>query len=147
MRRGRSGTLGRFEGACALALALLGLAAAGCGTSGTTASSTYVAAGQIPQADRPGGGAHGAHVNAASVTVPLAKQNPTTALFSAVATFQSCLTTRGDVQRGAEPQGPELAHERPLVPQEPRTVRGPEQHSAGAQVRAERPGQPDTEPR
>jgi hypothetical protein len=101
VRRGRSGTLGKFEGACALALALLGLAAAGCGTSGTTASSTYVAAGQIPQADRPGGGAHGAHVNAASVTVPLAKQNPTTALFSAVATFQSCLTTRGVTFQGA----------------------------------------------
>ena len=44
---------------------------------------------------------HGAHVNAASVTVPLAKQNPTTALFSAVATFQSCLTGRGVTFVGA----------------------------------------------
>ena len=85
-----------------LALVLLGLVAAGCGTSaGTSATATYVAAGQIPQADRPAGGAHGAHVDAASVTVPLAKQNPTTALFSAVATFQSCLTGRGVTFQGA----------------------------------------------
>ena len=40
-------------------------------------------------------------MNAASVTVPLAKQNPTTALFSAVATFQSCLTGRGVTFVGA----------------------------------------------
>ncbi len=88
--------------AAAVALALLGLAAAGCGGSaGSSQSSSYLAAGQIPQADRPAAGGHGAHVDAASVTIPLAQQNPTTALFSAVATFQSCLTGRGVTFQGA----------------------------------------------
>ncbi len=86
---------------------VLGLAAAGCSSSANSATSTYVAAGQIPQADRPAGGAHGAHVNADAVTIPLAKQNPTTALFSAVATFQSCLTGRGVTFQGApDPKNP-----------------------------------------
>ena len=101
MRRGRRAALGKFEWAFLGALVIFAVAAAGCSSSANSATSTYVAAGQIPQADRPAGGAHGAHLNADAVTIPLAKQNPTTALFSAVATFQSCLTGRGVTFQGA----------------------------------------------
>jgi hypothetical protein len=107
MRRGRRGALGKFEWAFLGALAIFAVAAAGCSSSANSATSTYVASGQIPQADRPAGGAHGAHVNADAVTIPLAKQNPTTALFSAVATFQSCLSGRGVTFQGApDPKNP-----------------------------------------
>jgi hypothetical protein len=101
VRRGSRAALGKFEWAFLGALAIFAVTAAGCSSSATSATSTYVAAGQIPQADRPAGGAHGAHLNADAVTIPLAKQNPTTALFSAVATFQSCLTGRGETFQGA----------------------------------------------
>ena len=101
VRRGGRVPLGKFEWAVIGALALFGLTAAGCSSSAGPATSTYVAAGQIPRADRPAGGAHGARVNADAVTIPLAKQSPTTALFSAVATFQSCLTGRGVTFQGA----------------------------------------------
>jgi hypothetical protein len=107
MRRGGSVARGKFAGAVLGALALLGLAAAGCSGSTPTATSSYLAAGQIPKADRPTGGPHGAHLNADAVTIPLAKQNPTTALFSAVATFQSCLTEHGVTFQGApDPKNP-----------------------------------------
>ena len=78
----------------------LGLLAAGCGSSAPSATTTYIAAGQIPKADLPQVSAHGS-VKATEATIPLAKQNPTTALFSAVATFQSCLTARGVTFAGA----------------------------------------------
>ncbi len=79
------------------------LLASNCGgASGQSASATYVPAGQIPKADLPDLGPHGAGgIKATSATIPLAKQNPTTALFSAVATFQSCLTGRGVTFVGA----------------------------------------------
>ena len=107
MRRGGRVSLGKFEWAFLGALAVFGLTAAGCSSSANSATTTYVAAGQIPQADRPDGGARGAHLNADAVTIPLAKQNPTTALFSAVATFQSCLSGRGVTFQGApDPKNP-----------------------------------------
>jgi hypothetical protein len=84
-----------------LSFVVLAVVVTGCGGSSTTsASPTYLAAGQIPQADRPAGGAKEV-VNAASITVPLAKQSPTTALFTAVATFQSCLAGHGVTFIGA----------------------------------------------
>ncbi len=47
----------------------------------------------------PGGGAHGQGVSVA--TIPLAKQNPTTALFTAIGSFQSCLSALGVTFVGA----------------------------------------------
>ena len=100
MRRAWTITPGRTAPSVLLALLGLGLLATGCASSDPSSTSTYVAAGQIPKADLPTGLRNvGAH--AASVTVPLAKQNPTTAFFSAVAIFQSCLTGRGVTFVGA----------------------------------------------
>lgn len=79
-----------------LVAAAAGSVAAGCGGSGRTAATAYIASGQIPPADRPTGGAKGGAGNASTIdTVPLAKQNPTTALFTAIGTFQSCLASMG----------------------------------------------------
>ncbi len=57
----------------------LGLLVAGCGSSAPSATTTYIAAGQVPKADLPQVNAHGG-VKATEATIPLAKQNPTTAL-------------------------------------------------------------------
>ena len=88
------GVLIRWGGAV-LILAAVGALAAGCGGGAQSAGPTYIESGQIPRADIPTGDAHG-HGGAATVdTVPLAKQNPTTALFTAIGTFESCLTGMG----------------------------------------------------
>ena len=92
-------TSGRLRRA-AVVLVALGLLAAGCASSAPSATTTYIVAGQIPKADLPQVNAHG-NVRATEATIPLAKQNPTTALFSAVAIFQSCLTGRGVTFAGA----------------------------------------------
>ena len=145
MSRGRRVAPAKLRGAVFGALVVLGLAAAGCSSSANSATSTYVAAGQIPQADRPAGGAHGAHVNADAVTIPLAKQNPTTALFSAVATFQSCLTGRGVTFQGApDPKNPSSPANDPNYVKSLVDVRGAEQDPPGPQDGAERAGQPDS---
>jgi hypothetical protein len=96
----------RRAGRALVVLVALGLLAAGCASSSPSATTTYIAAGQIPKADLPHVGAHG-NVRGTDATIPLAKQNPTTALFSAVATFQSCLTGRGVTFAGApDPKNP-----------------------------------------
>ncbi len=70
------------------------LVASGCGTSAQSSAPTLIASGQIPKADLPlGTGHHGA--GSSEATIPLAKQNPTTALFTAIGTFQACLTGMG----------------------------------------------------
>jgi len=77
-------------------LVAVGALAAGCGGGAQSAGPTYVESGQIPKADLPSVGA-GGHGNAATIgsTVPLAKQNPTTALFTALGSFQGCLAGMG----------------------------------------------------
>ncbi len=69
---------------------------AGCGTATPTAAPTLIAAGQLPRSAFPAGNAGGsAGGKSATATVPLAKQSPTTALFTAIGVFQSCLTGMG----------------------------------------------------
>ncbi len=70
---------------------------AGCGNAADSASKAQIIqSGQIPRADLPKGGAHAnAGLADTGTTVPLAKQNPTTALFTAIGVFQSCLAGLG----------------------------------------------------
>lgn len=78
------------------AVGAAGAVASACGSSTQTSAPTLVASGQIPKADLPLGGAHGTSAGASSATtIPLAKQDPTTALFTAIGTFQACLTEMG----------------------------------------------------
>jgi hypothetical protein len=75
-------------------LTLAAVAMAGCGAT-PSATPTTLTAGQIPKSEVPDIG-HGAQAAAGvSDTIPLAKQNPTTALFSAIGVFQSCLQGLG----------------------------------------------------
>lgn len=78
----------------ALALAVTALAVASCG-GGTKVVTTYVAAGQVPHSAIPAGASKAADDAATGDTIPLAKENPTTALFTAVGVFQSCLAANG----------------------------------------------------
>jgi hypothetical protein len=87
--------LAALAGAAVLAVAALGLT--GCG-SDPVATPTTLVAGQIPRSEVPHIGAHGA-VGVAN-TVPLAAQNPVTALFTALGTFQSCLAGQGEAFHG-----------------------------------------------
>jgi len=73
----------------------IGALAASCGGA-APATSTYIASGQVPKADLPAPGSPAAKaLDSTKNTVPLTKQNPTTALFSAIGIFQSCLTGLG----------------------------------------------------
>lgn len=87
-----------------LLLAPAALLLAGCGGNSSAASSsqvTVVEAGQIPRADVPSGPHQKGGGRGSGTTIPLAKQNPTTALFSAIGVFQSCLTGQGVTFIGA----------------------------------------------
>jgi len=71
----------------------VGVLAAGCGSSKPAASSGTVLAGQVPKSQLAGAGGSGG--SGSSSTVPLAQQNPISALFSSLSTFQSCLKGLG----------------------------------------------------
>ena len=99
-----------------LILVLGGLATAtvvaGCGTT-PTAAPTLLAAGQLPRSAFPSGSAAGGK-KSTSATIPLAKQSPTTALFTAIGIFQSCLTGMGVKFIGApNPSDPNSAANNP----------------------------------
>ncbi len=69
--------------------------AAGCGgSSSATGHTTFMAAGQLPASAIPAGAGKGARGSSAT-TIPLAKENPATAMFTAIGVFQSCLTSLG----------------------------------------------------
>jgi hypothetical protein len=88
---------------------LVALVAAACGGSSSSQGSGALAAGQIAGSQIPAGGGGGAGKSSGS-TVPLAKQDPTTALFTAIGTFQSCLTGMGVTFIGApNPSDPSAA--------------------------------------
>ena len=74
--------------------------AAGCGSGTARGTVSYVAAGQIPRADVPHLGGHGKK-GSTTGTIPLAKENTTTALFTALGDFQACLSTKGVTFIGA----------------------------------------------
>jgi len=69
---------------------------------------TFVAAGQLPASAIPDGGKNVGGASAS--TVPLAKVSPTTAMFTAVGIFQSCLSSLGvtfiGVPSAADPNSP-----------------------------------------
>lgn len=71
------------------------LTACACNSASSGAGKTVVIqAGQVPPGALPTG--HGATALAATeATIPQAQQNPTTALFTAIGVFQSCLTSLG----------------------------------------------------
>jgi hypothetical protein len=92
---------------CGLALAAVALAvtAAGCGgTNSATNHVTFVAAGQLPPSAIPTAHGKGAH-GITTATVPLAKANPTTSLFTALGIFQSCLSGLGTPFMGVPSAG------------------------------------------
>ena len=68
--------------------------AVGCGTTPTVAP-TLMAAGQLPRSAFPAGTGVSKGGKSTSATIPLAKQSPTTALFTAIGIFQSCLSGMG----------------------------------------------------
>ena len=83
-----------------------------CGVSSASSQKpTLVESGQVPKAELPTGGPGGkGGLNVSGTTVPLAKQNPTTALFTAIGVFQSCLAGMGvtfiGVPNGKDPNSP-----------------------------------------
>ena len=87
-----------------LALVFLATAAAGCGGSGSSSSASTVASGQLAGGQIPTGAGAGSK---SGDTVPLAKQNPITSLFTAISSFQSCLKGLGVTFIGApDPSDP-----------------------------------------
>jgi hypothetical protein len=88
-----------------LALVVITLVATGCGSSASSGSSgpALIPSGQLPRSAILVGGASGAHATA--TTIPLAKQDPTTALFTAIGVFQSCLKGLGVTFAGAPSAG------------------------------------------
>ena len=88
----------------ALAIPLLAIVATSCGTGTSPQSrSIVINSGQLPPSALLVGGAGGAKgsVQATGTTIPLAKQDPTTALFTAIGVFQSCLKGLGVTFSGA----------------------------------------------
>ncbi|HEX3946806.1 MAG TPA: hypothetical protein VHW47_03835 [Acidimicrobiales bacterium] len=90
-----TGWLGR--GLLLGAVLVAGTVAAACGGgSAQSVGPTLVASGQIPRSDLPAPGSEAAAtLSSTQNTVPLAKQDPTTALFTAIGAFQSCLSGMG----------------------------------------------------
>ena len=93
---------------CLVAGTAFATAACG-GSTSADAHLTYVAAGQLPASAYPTGIDKSAG-GATAGTVPLAKVDPTTALFTAVGIFQSCLSSQGvtfiGVPSAATPNAP-----------------------------------------
>ncbi len=89
------------------ALTLVALALAACsGSSGSTSVIT-IQSGQAQPGAIPTGGVAKTAGDATAATVPLAQQNPTTALFTAIGVFQSCLNNLGVTFVGApDPSDP-----------------------------------------
>jgi hypothetical protein len=87
----------------ATALAVLAMAGTGCGSSSPGASKpAVIAAGQLPPSAIVVGGTSDSKASgSAGTTIPLAKQDPTTALFTAIGVFQSCLKGLGVTFQGA----------------------------------------------
>jgi hypothetical protein len=83
----------------ALIFVSVAIIAAGCGSGGKASSTSNTLSNgqvniQLPSGSSGAGGGSG-------TTVPLAKQNPTTAFFAAITTFQSCLKGLGVTFIGA----------------------------------------------
>jgi hypothetical protein len=97
-------TLAKGGWRSAIAVAFLAIVAASC-SSGTSSRSgpALINSGQLPPSAVLVGGADGTKgaAEATGTTIPLAKQDPTTALFTAIGVFQSCLKGLGVTFSGA----------------------------------------------
>ncbi|MGA2521111.1 MAG: hypothetical protein ABSG81_09870 [Acidimicrobiales bacterium] len=87
------------------AVGLTAVLVAGCGGSSNASTSNTQVAGQLSS-----GEASGSHGGSSASTIPLAKQNSITALFTALSTFQSCLKGQGvtfiGIPNSADPNSP-----------------------------------------
>jgi hypothetical protein len=96
-------TVGHAKGGMLLAVCGLAVLLSSCTSSTSSGAPTLLAAGQLPKSAFPTGKA--AKAAESNDTVPLAKQNPTTALFTAIGIFQSCLSSLGVTFIGAPTAG------------------------------------------
>jgi hypothetical protein len=88
-------------------LAFVALAATSCSGGSNSSDVVAIQAGQAPPGALPTGIKAKAAENATAATVPLAQQNPTTALFTSIGVFQSCLSELGVTFVGApDPSDP-----------------------------------------
>jgi len=84
------------------ALALLAVGVSACASDrGPNGGVVMIRTGQVPPGALPTGGLGKTAAKATAATIPLAQQNPTTALFSAIGVFQSCLSSLGVTFIGA----------------------------------------------
>jgi hypothetical protein len=89
------------------ALGCVALTAAACSAGASSTDVVTIRAGQAAPGELPTGSATHAGGKATASTIPLAQQNPTTALFTAIGTFQSCLSNLGVTFIGApDPSNP-----------------------------------------
>jgi len=106
---GGTGRLGFQARLCLLgAVALLAVGASSCSDgSRSDGSAVVIYSGQVPPGALPTGGRSAVAADATASTIPLAQQNPTTALFTAIGVFQSCLSGLGVTFEGApDPSDP-----------------------------------------
>ena len=82
-------------------LAFVALAATACSGGSSSTDVVAIQAGQAPPGAIPTGTHAKTAANATAATIPLAQQNPTTALFSSIGVFQSCLSNLGVTFIGA----------------------------------------------
>jgi hypothetical protein len=88
-------------------LAFVALGAMSCSGGSNSSDVVAIQAGQAPPGALPTGTKGKAAENATAATVPLAQQNPTTALFTSIGVFQSCLSQLGVTFVGApDPSDP-----------------------------------------
>jgi hypothetical protein len=101
LRASAQARLGRTHGsfACLLVPACLlavCVASSACGSAAANVRRTFVAAGQLPPWDRPTShDLREVKLSETTTTIPLAKQNPLSALFQSMDIFQSCLQGLG----------------------------------------------------
>jgi hypothetical protein len=89
------------------ALAFVALAVTSCSGGSSSPGVVTIQAGQAPPGALPTGTNAKTAGNATAATIPLAQQNPTTALFTSIGVFQSCLSNLGVTFVGApDPSNP-----------------------------------------
>jgi hypothetical protein len=88
-------------------LAFVALGAMSCSGGSNASDVVAIQAGQAPPGALPTGAKAKAAEDATAATIPLAQQNPTTALFTSIGVFQSCLSELGVTFVGApDPSDP-----------------------------------------
>jgi hypothetical protein len=89
------------------ALAFVALGVTSCSGGSSSPGVVTIQSGQAPPGALPTGTGARTAGDATAATVPLAQQNPTTALFTAIGVFQSCLSSLGVTFVGApDPSNP-----------------------------------------